>query len=65
MSLDRRQTKKKIYENLLKVSTEMKIIQKTSSEADFYQIWVHFGVSRQTQKHQNLIKKQAEKTAKK
>ena len=64
MSLDRRQKKRKIYENLSKVVTEMKIIQKTSSEAAFYQIWLDLGVSRRAQKHQKLIKKQAEKTAK-
>ena len=57
--------KRKIYENLSKVGTEMKIIQKTSSEADFYQFWLDFGVSRRAQKHQKLIKKQAKKTAKK
>ena len=65
MSLDRKQKKRKIYENLAKVSTEMKIIQKTSSEADFYQIWLDLEVSRRAQKHQKLIKKQVEKTAKK
>ena len=65
MSLDRRQKKRKIYENLSKVGTEMKIIQKTSSEADFYQIWLDLGVSRRAKKHQKLIKEQAEKTAKK
>ena len=41
----------------------MKIIQKTSSEADFYQFWLDFGVFRRAQKHQKLIKKQAETTA--
>ena len=65
MSLDQRQKKRKIYENLSKVGTEMKIIQKTSSEAGFYQIWPDLGVSRPAQKHQKLVKKQVEKTAKK
>ena len=65
MSLHRRQKKREICENLSKVGTEMKIIQKTSSEADFYQIWLDLGVSRRAQKHQKLIKKQVEKTAKK
>ena len=65
MSLGRTQKKREIYENLSKVGTEMKIIQKTCSEVDFYQIWLDFGVSRRAQKHQKLIKKQAEKTAKK
>ena len=65
MSLDRRQKKKKIYENLSKVSTGMKIIQKTSSEAVFYQFWLDFGLPRRAQKHEKMIKKQVEKTAKK
>ena len=65
MSLDRRQKKRKIDENLSKVSTAMKITPKTSSEADFYQFWLDFGVPRRAQNHQKLIKKQAEKTAKK
>ena len=55
----------KNYEHRSKVSTEMKIIQKTSSEADFYQFWLDFGVPRRAQKHQKLIKKQAQKIAKK
>ena len=65
MSLVRKQKKRKIYENLSKVGTEMKIIQKTSSEPDFYQIWLDFGVSRPAQKQQQFVKKQAEKPAKK
>ena len=65
MSLDRRQKNRKIYKKLSKVGTEMKIIQKTSSEADFYQIWIDFGVPRRAQNHQKWIKKQAKKTAKK
>ena len=55
----------KIYENLSKLNTELKFIQKTSSEADFYQFWLDFGVPRRAQKHQKLIKKQAKKIAKK
>ena len=65
MSIHRRQQMQKIYENLSKVSTKMKIIQKTSSEPDFYQFWIDFGVPERPQKHQKLIKKQAEKIAKK
>ena len=65
MSLDRRQKKRQIYENLSKVGAEMKIIQKTSSEADFCQIWLDFEVSRRAKKDQKWIKKQAEKPAKK
>ena len=53
-----------IYENLSKVGTEMKFIQKISSEADFYEFWLDFGIPRRAQKHQKLIKKQAEKTTK-
>ena len=52
MSVDRRQKKRKIFESLSKVGAEMKIIQKTSSEADFYQIWLDFGVPRRFQNHQ-------------
>ena len=54
-----------IYKHLSKVGTEMKIIQKTSSKADFYKFWLDFGIPRRAQKHQKWIKKQAEKTAKK
>ena len=54
-----------IYEKLAKVGTGMKIIPKTSSEADFYQIWLDFGVLRRAPKHQKLIKKQVGETAKK
>ena len=57
--------KRKIYENLSKVGTDMEIIPKTSSEADFYQFWLDFGVPRRPQNHQKSGKKQAEKTAKK
>ena len=59
------QKKKKMYENLSKVGTAMNITPKTSSEADFYQFWLDFGVPRRAQNHQKLPKKQAEKTAKK
>ena len=65
MSLHRMQKMRKIQKHLSKDGTEIKIIQKPSSEAAFYQIWLDFGVSRPAQKHQKLIKKQAEKTAKK
>ena len=56
---------RKIYENPSKVSTEMKIIQKTSSEPDFYQFWIDLGVPERPQNHQKWQKKQAEKMAKK
>ena len=49
---------RKIYENPSKVSTEMKIIQKTFSEADFYQFWLDFGGPRRPQNHQKWQKKQ-------
>ena len=56
---------RKIYENPSKVSTEMKIIQKTFSETDFYQCWLDFGGPRRPQNHQKWQKKQAEKRTKK
>ena len=55
----------KIYENLSKRNTEMKFIQKTSSEADFYQFWLDFGFPRRPQNQQKLQKKQGEKIARK
>ena len=55
---------RKIQKNLSKIGTERKIIPKTSSETDFYQFGLDFGVPRRAQKHQKWIKKQAEKTAK-
>ena len=55
----------KIYENLSKLNTEMKFIQKTSSEAEFCQFWLDFGVPRRPQNQQKWQKKQAEKIAKK
>ena len=65
MSIHRRQKMPKIYENLSKLNTEMKFIQKTSSEADFDQFWPDFGVRRRPQNHQKLQKNQAEIIAKK
>ena len=43
----------------------MKIIQKSSSETDFYQFWLDFGLPRRPQNHQKWIKKQAPKNSKK
>ena len=65
MSIHRGQKIEKIYENLPKVDTEMKFIQKTSSEPDFYQFWIDFRVPERLQNHQKWQKKQAEKMAKK
>ena len=55
----------KIYEHLSKVSTEVKVIEKTSSEADFYQFWLDFGVPRPAQKHKKMIKNAGPKNSKK
>ena len=55
----------KIYEDLSKLNTETEFIQKTPSEADFYQFGLDFGVPRLSQNHQKWQKKQAEKIAKK
>ena len=65
MSIHRRQKIEKIYENLSKLNTEMEFIQKASSEADFYQVWLDFGVPKRLQNHQKLQKKQAENIVKK
>ena len=65
MSIHRRQNKRKIDEKLAKVRTEMKILQKTFPEPDFYEFWLDFGVPRRPPNHQKWIKKQAEKVAKK
>ena len=65
MSIHRRQKIEKIHENLSKLNTGMKSIQKTSSEPDFYQFWIDFGVPERPQNHQKLQKKQAENMAKK
>ena len=64
MSIHRRQKMKKIYGYLSKLNTEMKFVQKTSSEADFYHFWLDFGVPRRPQNHEKMQKKQAEKIAK-
>ena len=55
----------KIYKKLSKLNTEMKFNQKTSSEADFYQFWLDFGLPRRPQNHKKRQQKQAEKVAKK
>ena len=55
----------KIYKNLSKLDTGIKSIQKTSSEAAFYQFWLDFGSPRQPQNLEKRQKKQAEKITKK
>ena len=64
MIIHRRQKIEKIYKNLSKLNTEMKFIQKTSSEADFYQFWLDFGSPRRPQNLEKWQKKQAEQIAK-
>ena len=51
----------KIYEHLSKVNTEMKIMQKTSSETDFYKVWLDFGVPRRPQNQQKWQKNKPKK----
>ena len=56
ISIHRKQKIEKIDQNLSKLNTKMKFIQKTSSEADFYKFWLDFGVPRRPQNHQKLEK---------
>ena len=64
MSIHRRQKIEKICKNLSKPNTEMKFIQKTSSEAAFHQFWLDFGIPGRPQNHQKSSKTQAENIAK-
>ena len=65
MSIHRRQKIGKIHEKMLKLNPEMQFTKKSSSEADFYQFWLDFGIPGRPQKQQKCSKKQAENIAKK
>ena len=54
----------KLFENLSNVRTGSTMTPKTSSEADFYQFWLDFGVPRGAQKHQKWIKNKPKKQQK-
>ena len=54
----------KFYENLSKLATEMKLIQKTSSEPDFYKFRLDFGTPGGRKHIKNGAKKHTENSKK-